>query len=136
MWAAQEQFAVVSQTGLDGGQRAAALKVLAAPSQAVEPVDDREGYIEAVRQALYASKVVAYAQGFDQIAAGALQHGWQIDLGALATGTALVALGAGGMVNVDHKLQAATPKKPAHPAARGTCPGRHHNHRLRLQSDS
>jgi 6-phosphogluconate dehydrogenase len=65
-------------------QRAAALKVLATPTQAVEPVDDRDGFIDAVRQALYASKVVAYAQGFDQIAAGALEHGWQIDLGALA----------------------------------------------------
>jgi uncharacterized protein HemX len=56
--------------------------------------------------------------------------------GALATGTALVAFGAGGMVNVDHKLEAATPKKAAHPA-RGTCPRRHHDrHRLRLRSDS
>jgi hypothetical protein len=56
--------------------------------------------------------------------------------GALATGAALVALGAGGMVNVDRKLEAATPKKQTHPAARGTCPGRHHHHRLRLRSDS
>jgi hypothetical protein len=55
---------------------------------------------------------------------------------ALATGTALVAVGAGGMVNVDHKLQAATPAKPAHPAARGTCPGRHHHHSQQLRSDS
>lgn len=56
---------------------------------------------------------------------------------ALATGTALVGVGAGGMVNVDHKLQAATPKKAAHPAARGACPGRHHDHhQLRLRSDS
>jgi uncharacterized protein HemX len=57
-------------------------------------------------------------------------------VGALGTGAALVAVGAGGMVNVDHKLEAATPKKPAHPAARGACPGRHHHHRLQLRSDS
>ena len=50
-----------------------------------EEIDDRDAFVEAVRQALYASKVVAYAQGFDQIAAGAVAHGWNIDLGALAT---------------------------------------------------
>ncbi|MDT4997148.1 MAG: 6-phosphogluconate dehydrogenase, partial [Pseudonocardiales bacterium] len=38
-----------------------------------------------VRQALYASKVVAYAQGFDQIASGSDEYGWNIDRGAMAT---------------------------------------------------
>ena len=38
-----------------------------------------------VRQALYASKVVAYAQGFDAIIAGAGKYGWEIDKGAIAT---------------------------------------------------
>ena len=38
-----------------------------------------------VRQALYASKVVAYAQGFDAIIAGAKKYNWNIDLGAMAT---------------------------------------------------
>jgi 6-phosphogluconate dehydrogenase len=66
-------------------QRAAAQKVLPGPGQALEPLADRDGFVEAVRQALYASKVVAYAQGFDQIVAGARAHDWQIDLGALAT---------------------------------------------------
>jgi 6-phosphogluconate dehydrogenase len=66
-------------------QRAAAQKVLVAPTDVPGPIEDRDGFVEAVRQALYASKVVAYAQGFDQIAAGALAHGWSIDLGALAT---------------------------------------------------
>ena len=37
-----------------------------------------------VRAALYASKVVAYAQGFDLIVAGAKEYGWDIDLGAIA----------------------------------------------------
>src|SRR5579875_3703427 len=39
---------------------------------------------EAARAA-YASKVVAYAQGFDQIAAGSAEYGWDIDRGAMAT---------------------------------------------------
>ena len=46
--------------------------------------DDRDGFIEDVRRALYASKVVAYAQGFDQIQAGSQQYGWDIDPGAVA----------------------------------------------------
>ena len=66
-------------------QRAAAQKVLAAPADGREPIADRDGFIEAVRQALYASKVVAYAQGFDQITAGSQEYGWDIDRGAMAT---------------------------------------------------
>jgi 6-phosphogluconate dehydrogenase len=48
-------------------------------------VDDREQFIEDVRRALYASKVVAYAQGFDLITAGSAEYGWDVDRGAMAT---------------------------------------------------
>jgi 6-phosphogluconate dehydrogenase len=41
-------------------------------------------FVDDVRAALYASKVIAYAQGFDLIVAGAKEFGWNIDLGALA----------------------------------------------------
>ncbi|TDB98693.1 NADP-dependent phosphogluconate dehydrogenase [Nonomuraea longispora] len=41
--------------------------------------------VEDVRQALYASKIVAYAQGFDQMAAASKEYGWDLDLGAMAT---------------------------------------------------
>jgi 6-phosphogluconate dehydrogenase len=44
-----------------------------------------EDLADDVRRALYASKIVAYAQGFDQIAAGSREYGWHIDLGAMAT---------------------------------------------------
>ncbi len=37
-----------------------------------------------MRVALYASKVVAYAQGFDQIQAASDEYGWNIDRGAMA----------------------------------------------------
>ena len=47
-------------------------------------VEDRDGFVEDVRQALYASKVVAYSQGFDQIAAASAEFGWNIDRGAMA----------------------------------------------------
>jgi 6-phosphogluconate dehydrogenase len=44
-----------------------------------------DGLVEDVRNALYASKIVAYAQGFEQMAAASSQYGWDIDLGAMAT---------------------------------------------------
>ncbi|GAA2096837.1 NADP-dependent phosphogluconate dehydrogenase [Microlunatus panaciterrae] len=47
-------------------------------------VADREAFIDDVRQALYASKVVAYSQGFDQIAAASSEYDWNIDRGAMA----------------------------------------------------
>ena len=48
-------------------------------------VADRDEFIEDVRRALYASKVVAYAQGFDQIIAGSHEYDWEVDRGAMAT---------------------------------------------------
>ncbi|MDO5029007.1 MAG: NADP-dependent phosphogluconate dehydrogenase [Corynebacterium sp.] len=47
--------------------------------------EDRDAFIERVRKALYASKIIAYSQGFDEINAGAKEYGWDIDRGALAT---------------------------------------------------
>lgn len=47
-------------------------------------ITDREAFIEDVRQALYASKLVAYSQGLNEIQAAAEEYDWQIDLGALA----------------------------------------------------
>lgn len=41
-------------------------------------------FVEQVRLALYASKVIAYAQGFDLILEGAREYGWQIDPGVVA----------------------------------------------------
>lgn len=48
------------------------------------PEADREAFVEDIRHALYASKIVAYAQGFDEINAGAKEYGWKIDLAAVA----------------------------------------------------
>ena len=45
---------------------------------------DRTVFIESVRQALYGSKIAAYAQGFDEIATASKQFDWNIDLGAMA----------------------------------------------------
>ena len=46
---------------------------------------DRDAFIEDVRRALYASKLVAYAQGFDEITAGSADHNWNVDPRDLAT---------------------------------------------------
>ena len=48
-------------------------------------VAGRDAFIEDVRRALYASKLVAYAQGFDEIKAGSAEHGWDVDPRDLAT---------------------------------------------------
>lgn len=45
---------------------------------------DADAFIEDVRLALFASKIVAYSQGFDEIRAGAAQYEWSIDLGAVS----------------------------------------------------
>jgi 6-phosphogluconate dehydrogenase len=50
----------------------------------VPPVVDADAFIEDVRQALYASKIIAYSQGFDAIVAGAEQYGWDIEKGEIA----------------------------------------------------
>lgn len=65
------------------GQRAAAVG-LAAGELVAKPTDIAQ-FTEDIRQALYASKVVAYAQGFDQIAAGSAEYGWDLTPGDLAT---------------------------------------------------
>jgi 6-phosphogluconate dehydrogenase len=65
-------------------QRRAA-KALPGPGKAGSPPSARDTPVEDVRRALYASKIVAYAQGFDQIAAGSVEYGWDIDPGAMAT---------------------------------------------------
>ncbi|MGW4243632.1 NADP-dependent phosphogluconate dehydrogenase [Nocardia sp. NPDC004722] len=64
-------------------QRAAA-KGLASGVLGEKPTDVAE-FTEAIRQALYASKIVAYAQGFDQIAAGSAEYNWDLHPGDLAT---------------------------------------------------
>src|SRR2546430_4381044 len=46
---------------------------------------EREKLVDDVRDALYAAKIVAYAQGFEHIAARSPEFSWDLDLGAIAT---------------------------------------------------
>ena len=64
------------------GMREAARPLLPGPTSTG---DLGSAFADDVERALYASKVVAYAQGFNQIQAGSAEYGWDIDLGAMAT---------------------------------------------------
>ncbi|CAB4898210.1 unannotated protein [freshwater metagenome] len=64
-------------------QRKAAVG-LASGTLADKPTD-AEQFTHDISRALYASKIVAYAQGFDQIAAGSAEYDWNLHPGDLAT---------------------------------------------------
>jgi 6-phosphogluconate dehydrogenase len=65
-------------------QRVKAAEILAGPTGrgSARP---NPSLVDDVREALYASKIVAYAQGFEHLRAGSKEFGWDLDLGALAT---------------------------------------------------
>ena len=62
--------------------RVRASSILAGPQVTNGRRDD--ALIDDVREALYAAKIVAYAQGFEHLAAGSREYGWNLDLGSLA----------------------------------------------------
>ena len=63
--------------------RVRAAGVLAGPAAARGTVD-ADAFVGQVRQALYASKIASYAQGFVQLAAAAREHGWRLDFRSIA----------------------------------------------------
>src|SRR5438128_3122475 len=63
------------------GERVKAAGILAGPTAGKAP----SGLVDDVQEALYASKIVAYAQGFEHLAAGSKEFHWDVDLGGLAT---------------------------------------------------
>ena len=67
--------------------RVRASGVLKGPEGAIEEFQksvDRKAFIESVRQALYASKICSYAQGYVQLQAEAGERGWELDYGGIA----------------------------------------------------
>ncbi len=64
-------------------ERVAASKRLPGPT--TTPAEPTKGALDAIRDALYASKIVAYAQGFAQMTAASKQFDWKLDLGEIAT---------------------------------------------------
>jgi 6-phosphogluconate dehydrogenase len=63
-------------------ERVAASKLLTGPKPSF--AGDRTGFVEDLRQALYASKIVSYAQGYTLMRAAAKEHGWNLNYGGVA----------------------------------------------------
>ena len=65
-------------------ERVAASKILPQPKPK-KFSRDRKKLIEAVRNALYASKIVSYAQGMELLGAASHQYNWNLNFGDIAT---------------------------------------------------
>ena len=63
-------------------ERLQAAKALGSP--AVPYGGDRDEMIECIRQALYASKIISYAQGYQLMRAAAAHYGWNLNYGGIA----------------------------------------------------
>ena len=63
-------------------QRVVASKVFTKEIPAFE--GDREAFIEAIRKALYASKIISYAQGYTLMRTAAETNGWNLNYGGIA----------------------------------------------------
>jgi 6-phosphogluconate dehydrogenase len=65
-------------------ERVRAAGILAGPA-ATDGNRQEASLVDDVRDALYAAKIVAYAQGFEHLQAGSTEYDWRLDLGSLAT---------------------------------------------------
>ncbi len=63
-------------------ERVAASGILAGPGSTFS--GDRESFVEAVRDALYCSKICSYAQGFQLMRAAQDEYGWTLNFGEIA----------------------------------------------------
>lgn len=64
-------------------ERVAASKQLKGPQQ-LPDIGDKQQFIEAIRKALYASKICSYAQGFAQMRAASDEYNWDLQYGEIA----------------------------------------------------
>ena len=64
------------------GERVAAAKVLKGPN--VTFSGDKQQLVEDLQKALYASKIVSYAQGYQLLRAAAAEYGWNLNYGGIA----------------------------------------------------
>jgi 6-phosphogluconate dehydrogenase len=63
-------------------ERVTASQQLEGPKPAI--TGDRAKFIEQIRQALYASKIISYAQGYMLMRAAATEYGWHLNYGGIA----------------------------------------------------
>ena len=64
-------------------ERVAASKILQGPSP-VKFTGNRKAFLEDLRKALFAAKVVSYAQGYTLMRAAAKEYGWNLNYGGIA----------------------------------------------------
>lgn len=64
-------------------ERVAASKILTGPAR-VAFSGDRAAFLEDLRKALFAAKVVSYAQGYTLMRAAAKEYGWNLNYGGIA----------------------------------------------------
>ncbi|MBO1623887.1 NADP-dependent phosphogluconate dehydrogenase [Bacillus arachidis] len=65
-------------------ERVNASKVLSGPKDKAALGIEKAELIEAVRQALYMSKICSYAQGFTQLKAASEEYDWNLDFGSIS----------------------------------------------------
>src|SRR5207248_8778220 len=64
-------------------ERVLASKILSGPKFKFE--GDKKAFVEDIRQALFASKIVSYAQGFMLLREAAKEYHWNLNYGSIAT---------------------------------------------------
>jgi len=63
-------------------ERVEASKLLSGPAPQFE--GDKQAFIDDLREALYASKIISYAQGYMLMRAAAVEYGWNLNYGGIA----------------------------------------------------
>ncbi|GEQ60790.1 NADP-dependent phosphogluconate dehydrogenase [Vagococcus lutrae] len=64
-------------------ERVAASKIIPAPTVSAFE-GNKEEFVEKIRQALYFSKIMSYAQGFAQLRVASEEYGWDLEYGEIA----------------------------------------------------
>lgn len=69
---------------ISGAQTQRSLAAEAFPQSTISSFSGKSGFLDAIHDALYASKICAYAQGFDILRHASFEYGWDLDLGEIA----------------------------------------------------
>ncbi len=64
-------------------ERQTASQILSGPT--MQTPEDKDDFIDKLRRALYASKIVSYSQGYMLLTAAAKEYGWQLEYANIAT---------------------------------------------------
>ncbi|CCE61609.1 hypothetical protein TPHA_0A05350 [Tetrapisispora phaffii CBS 4417] len=65
-------------------ERTRASKILSGPAVSTIPASERAAFVEDLKQALYASKIISYAQGFMLIRNAGKEYGWEFNMPSIA----------------------------------------------------